>query len=102
VAYGAVIIEEFTGGMGTAAFLAFLMSICDKRYAASQYALLSAGFGLGRTMVGFVSGEMAEGLGYAAYFLRTLLFAFPAFLLLHWVRKIKTVPLTPEERAAVS
>ena len=102
VAYGAVIIEEFTGGMGTAAFLAFLMSICNKRYAASQYALLSAGFGLGRTIVGFYSGEMAEGLGYAPYFLLTLLLAFPAFLLLHWVRKIKTVPLTPEEQAAVS
>lgn len=102
VAYGAVIIEEFTGGMGTAAFLAFLMSICSKRYAASQYALLSAGFGLGRTIVGFFSGDWAERLGYESYFLLTLALAFPAFLLLHWVRRIKTVPLTTEERATVS
>jgi PAT family beta-lactamase induction signal transducer AmpG len=102
VAYGAVIIEEFTGGMGTAAFLAFLMSICNKRYAASQYALLSAGFGLGRTMVGYASGGFAERLGYAPYFLLTLALAFPAFLLLPWVRRIKTVPLTQAERAAAS
>lgn len=102
LAYGAVIIEEFTGGMGTAAFLAFLMSICDKKFAASQYALLSAGFGLGRTIVGFRSGDFAERLGYESYFLLTFALAFPAFLLLHWVRKIKTVPLTPEERAGVS
>ena len=89
VAYGAVIIEEFTGGMGTAAFLAFLMSLCEKRYAASQYALLSAAFGLGRTGIGYVSGGLAEQLGYGSYFLLSFGLAFPAFLLLPWVRRLK-------------
>ena len=89
VAYGAVIIEEFTGGMGTAAFLAFLMSLCQKRYAAAQYALLSAAFGLGRTGIGYVSGGWAEQLGYAPYFLLSFGLAFPAFLLLPWVRRLK-------------
>jgi PAT family beta-lactamase induction signal transducer AmpG len=100
VAYGAVIIEEFTGGMGTAAFLAFLMSLCQKRYAAAQYALLSAAFGLSRTGIGFVSGGLAENLGYASYFLVTFGLAFPAFLLLPWVRRIKEAAGRTERHAA--
>jgi PAT family beta-lactamase induction signal transducer AmpG len=102
VAYAVVIIEEFTGGMGTAAFLAFLMSICNKRYAASQYALLSAAFGLGRTLIGYASGGLAEGMGYASYFLLTLGLAFPAFLLLPWVRRLKEAIPSDEARAAAS
>lgn len=102
VAYSVVAIEEFTGGMGTAAFLAFLMSICNKRYAAAQYALLSAAFGLGRTLIGFRSGTWAEQLGYAPYFLLTFGLAFPAFLLLPWVKKLKD-SIPPEDvRAAAA
>ena len=100
VAYAVVIIEEFTGGMGTAAFLAFLMSVCNKRYAASQYALLSAAFGLGRTLIGYGSGGWAERMGYAPYFLLTFALAFPAFLLLPWVRRLKESIPSAEERAA--
>ena len=40
--YTASVVESFCGGLGTAPFLAFLMSICDKAHAATQYALLSA------------------------------------------------------------
>jgi PAT family beta-lactamase induction signal transducer AmpG len=100
LAYGVVIVEQFTGGLGTAAFLAFLMSICDRRWAASQYALLSAAFGLGRTIVAFLSGDLAQRLGYADYFLVTLALAFPAFVLLPWVRRLKTAQLSAAERAA--
>jgi PAT family beta-lactamase induction signal transducer AmpG len=100
VAYAVVIIEEFTGGMGTAAFLAFLMSICNKRYAASQYALLSAAFALGRTLIGYRSGALADQMGYPSYFLLTLALAFPAFLLLPWVRRFKNAIPSAETRAA--
>jgi PAT family beta-lactamase induction signal transducer AmpG len=100
VAYGAVIVEEFTGGMGTAAFLAFLMSLCEKRYAASQYALLSAAFGLGRTAIGYVSGGWAQQLGYGSYFLLSFAVAFPAFLLLPWVRRLKEAAGPSADRAA--
>lgn len=100
-AYAVVIIEEFTGGMGTAAFLAFLMSVCNKRYAASQYALLSAAFGLGRTLIGYGSGGWAERMGYAPYFLLTFALAFPAFLLLPWVKRLKeSIPSAGERGAA--
>jgi PAT family beta-lactamase induction signal transducer AmpG len=84
--YGASLCESFTGGLGTAAFLAFLMHICDKRRAATEYALLSALFGLTRSIAGAFSGWGAVQLGYAGYFALTFLLAFPAFALLPWVK----------------
>ena len=85
--YAASACESFTGGLGTAAFLAFLMRACDKQRAATQYALLSALFGFTRTLAGAVSGFGATSLGYAPYFAFTFLMAFPAYLLLPWVRR---------------
>jgi len=84
--YAASLIESFTGGLGTAAFLAFLMHICDREQAATQYALLSALFGLTRSLAGAVSGAGAASLGYAPYFALTFVLAFPAYALLPWVR----------------
>jgi len=84
--YSASILESFTGGLGTGPFLAFLMSICDKRHAATQYALLSALFGFTRVVSGSVSGFGADQMGYSAYFLLTFFLAFPAYLLLPWLK----------------
>ena len=78
--------ESFTGGLGTAAFLAFLMHICDKQRAATEYALLSAIFGLTRSLAGAFSGWGVTHLGYGPYFVVTFLLAFPAFVLLPWVK----------------
>ena len=58
--YTASVVESFCGGLGTAPFLAFLMYICDKNRAATQYALLSALFGLSRSVSGAFSGVLAE------------------------------------------
>ena len=84
--YCASIVESFCGGLGTAPFLAFLMSICDKRQAATQYALLSALFGLGRSLSGAFSGVLTQSVGYTMYFTLTFFLAWPAFVLLPWVR----------------
>ncbi|MBP6875551.1 MAG: MFS transporter [Candidatus Eisenbacteria bacterium] len=84
--YAASVVESFTGGLGTAAFLSFLMHLCDRQHAAVQYALLSALFGLSRSLAGGVSGWGAERLGYAKYFALTFLLAFPAYALLRWVK----------------
>jgi PAT family beta-lactamase induction signal transducer AmpG len=83
--YAASALESFTGGLGTAAFLAFLMRACDKEQAATQYALLSALFGLTRSLAGAASGFGAVRLGYASYFVFTFFLSFPAYLLLPWV-----------------
>ncbi len=84
--YAASLCESFSAGLSTAAFLAFLMHICDKRRAATEYALLSAIFGLTRSVAGAFSGWGTTHLGYAAYFSATFLLAFPAYALLPWVR----------------
>lgn len=94
--YGASMIESFCGGLGTAAFLAFLMSICNTRWAATQYALLSALFGLTRSVSGALSGWAAGGMGYPAYFGLTFILAVPAFLFLGGARK--WIPQGPRSR----
>jgi PAT family beta-lactamase induction signal transducer AmpG len=87
IMYGASALESFTGGLGTAAFLAFLMAIVDKRHSATEYALLSSIFALSRHLAGFASGYGAHLMGYADYFLLTFFLSFPAYLLLPWIRK---------------
>jgi PAT family beta-lactamase induction signal transducer AmpG len=84
--YAASMLESFTGGLGTAAFLAFLMHVCQREQAATQYALLSALFGLTRSISAPFTGVAATHLGYASYFAATFLLAFPAFALLPWIR----------------
>lgn len=84
--YGSSIVESFCGGLGTAPFLAFLMSVCDKTQAATQYALLSAVFGLTRSLSGAASGVVTQNVGYATYFTFTFFLAWPAFFLLPWVK----------------
>lgn len=80
--YAAAAIESFCSGLGTAAFLSFLMAICDRQNAATEYALLSAGFVLTRSIAGAFSGVMAEAAGYAAFFWSTLVLGAPGILLL--------------------
>ncbi len=84
--YGASLVESFCGGLGTAPFLAFLMNTCTKKWAATQYALLSALFGLARSLSGAGSGWLTSSMGYESYFALTFLLAGPAFALLPWVR----------------
>jgi PAT family beta-lactamase induction signal transducer AmpG len=84
--YTASLCESFAAGLGTAAFLAFLTHICDKRNAATEFALLSATFALTRSVAGAFSGWGTTHLGYAPYFAVAFLLAFPSFALLPWVR----------------
>jgi len=72
-------------GMGTAAMGAFMTRLCDKRFGATQYALLSSLFGLGRVASGPPSGWLAEHLGYASFFLVSVAAALPGLLLLQLV-----------------
>jgi MFS transporter, PAT family, beta-lactamase induction signal transducer AmpG len=83
---GAAYFESFAAGLGTSAYLAFLMSVCEKRYAATQFAVLSALLALTRWIAGDVSGELAERLGYANYFLLTFFMGLPAFALIPQLR----------------
>jgi PAT family beta-lactamase induction signal transducer AmpG len=90
IMYAASALESFTGGLGTAAFLAFLMAIVSKEHSATEYALLSSLFALSRHVAGYASGFGAHYLGFAPYFLLTFFLSFPAFALLPWVKKMLT------------
>jgi MFS transporter, PAT family, beta-lactamase induction signal transducer AmpG len=79
--------ESFAAGLGTSAYLAFLMSICEKRYAATQFAVLSALLAITRWLTGEYSGGLAERFGYANYFLITFFLGLPAFLLIPRLRR---------------
>ncbi len=83
----AVALENITGGMGTAAFVAFLMALCNRRFSATQYALLSAFASVGRVWVGPVAGVLAQSIGWPTFFVITTLAALPALGLLVWLKR---------------
>ena len=82
----AVAFENITGGMGTAAFVAFLMSLTNQRFTATQFALLSAFASIGRVWVGPLAGVLAESIGWPTFFIVSTVMALPALALLWWLR----------------
>jgi MFS transporter, PAT family, beta-lactamase induction signal transducer AmpG len=78
--------ENLSGGMGTAAFVAFLMSLCNQRFTATQFALLSAFASVGRVWVGPLAGVLAESIGWPSFFIVSTVAALPALLMLLWMR----------------
>ena len=78
--------ENLSGGMGTAAFLAFLMSLCNQRFTATQFALLSAFASVGRVWVGPLAGVLAESIGWPSFFIVSTVAALPALAMLWWLR----------------
>lgn len=78
----AVVIENVCVGMGTAAFAGFLMSMCDKRFTATQYALLTSLMALSRQLAGLPSGWVAAWSGWPMYFVISILAAAPGLALL--------------------
>lgn len=86
--YAASAIESFTGGLGTGAFLAFLMAITSRAKATTEYAILSSIFAFSRAVAGWTGGIGAQEMGYAAYFFLTFWLSFPAYALLPQVRRM--------------
>ncbi|GAB4246310.1 MAG: AmpG family muropeptide MFS transporter [Deltaproteobacteria bacterium] len=78
----AIGVENLCSGMGTAAYAAFLMSLCDKRFTATQYALLTSLMAVTRVVVGAPTGFLAKSYGWPAYFVFSALAAVPGLLLL--------------------
>ena len=76
----AVASENLASGMGTAAFLAFLMSLTNQRFTATQFALLSAFSSVGRVWVGPVAGVLAESIGWPGFFIVAMALALPSLL----------------------
>jgi PAT family beta-lactamase induction signal transducer AmpG len=80
--YGAMAVETLTTGMGTGAFSVLLLRLTQKRFSATQYALLSSVFALGRTVAGPMAGVMVDAMGWTVFFVVTIFAAVPGLLLL--------------------
>jgi PAT family beta-lactamase induction signal transducer AmpG len=84
----AITVEQFTAGLGTVTFVAYLSALCgNPLHTATQYALLTALTALGRTVFAAGSGYMAEATGWFGYFLLCAASAIPSFLLLLWLQR---------------
>lgn len=117
----AINVENFCSGLGTAGFVGFLMSLCNARFSATQFALLSSLMAVGRDLIAapssgiiaqwiqqwvaanpevqsnlYLAGATAAGKGWALYFIVTLLAALPGLLLLPifapWNAETRSLP----------
>lgn len=80
-------LDTGVGGMGLAAFTAYLVSLCSANFSATQYALLSAIASLPRISMGSVAGFVVARIGWANFFVVTFLTAMPGLILLVILRK---------------
>jgi PAT family beta-lactamase induction signal transducer AmpG len=80
----AINVENFCGGLGTAGFTAFLMSLCNVRFSATQYALLSSLMAVSRDILVAPAGAIAQATGWPGFFLLTIVAAVPGLALLPW------------------
>jgi len=75
-------VETFTGGMGTAAYAGFMASITNKKFTATQYALLSSFMGVPRVLLGTTTGVLAKSFGWSGFFVFCCVVALPGLMLL--------------------
>jgi len=77
-----IAVENLSGGMGTAAFVAYLSSLCNVAYTATQYALLTSLMAFGRTILSSSGGWLADQTDWVSFFVLTTFAALPGLLLL--------------------
>ncbi len=83
----ATTLDTGIGGMGQAAFVGFLMSLCNANFSATQYALLSALATIPRVTTGAIAGIVVSAIGWPKFFVVTCLTAVPGLILLVILRK---------------
>jgi PAT family beta-lactamase induction signal transducer AmpG len=77
--------ENFTGGMGTAAFVAYISGLTSINFTATQFALLTSLASVGRTLFASYSGGIVEAIGWIDFFLLSTAAALPGLLILLWL-----------------
>ena len=82
---GVIIVENFIMGLATAALLAFMMMMCNKRFSATQFALLSSLVAVSRDLLTAPSGGIAEATGWPVFFLVSIAAGLPALLMLPFI-----------------
>ena len=91
--------ENLSGGMGTAIFIAYLSSLCNISYTATQYALLSSLFAIPRTLISSGTGYVAEAVAWTDFFIYTAVGAVPGLLLLWFLTKRGWIGEKPVDQA---
>ena len=86
-----IFIENISGGMGTAAFVAYLSALCNKKYTATQYALLSSFMGAARDLFSATSGFVAQIFSWQTFFITTTLMSLPGMIILYYLIKVKAI-----------
>ena len=82
-----ILIDQFASGLGTAALMVFLMSICNQKYTATQFALLSALAAVGRVYVLPLSGYFVEYFGWVQFFMFSFILSLPGLIILRLLKK---------------
>lgn len=96
---GLVVVENLCNGLVSAAFVAYFMTICQPRYAAAQYAILSGLMYLAGSLVGATSGYLVEVFGYTGFFVLSIVVGLPPLFALPWAMPRANPMQTPENRA---
>jgi PAT family beta-lactamase induction signal transducer AmpG len=81
----AIVVENLAYGLVTASLLGYLMSVCNKRFSATQFALLSSLAAASRSIIVAPAGKWAEMMGWPMFFIFTIAMAVPALLMLPWI-----------------
>lgn len=87
-----IAVENIAGGMGTAAFVAYLSALCNIAFTATQYALLSSFMAFARTVLSAPGGALAENTDWITFFVLTTVAAIPGLLLWWWLQRRGFVP----------
>ena len=83
----AVGIENFASGIGSSVLTSFLSVLCNKKFAATQYALLSSSASLANNFLVMYGGSLVKMMGWDNYFVFTIFLGLPAILLLIYLNK---------------
>lgn len=82
-----ITIENLSGGMGTAAYVAYMASLTNRKFTATQYALLSSLMGVPRVIAAAPTGYLADAMGWSWFFIACALIAVPGLLLIRWLHR---------------
>ncbi len=91
-------VENFTAGMATTAFVAFMATQTNKRFTATQYALLTSLMAWPSSLFGVLAGVLAEHLGWEMFFVVCTILTIPGLVILIWMRKLQApvnLPVNP-------
>jgi PAT family beta-lactamase induction signal transducer AmpG len=90
-----IFFEDFSSGMGSAAFMAFMASLTNKKFTGTQYALLTSLMAVPRTFIASFTGPMVDALGWTGFFILCALIALPGLILIRYVYRLTVPAPTP-------